>query len=232
MNQPAIHDFGLVDDKGDAFEFTIESAGEGLCRLVAVVQTERGPRRTEVAAIPASLWRTVVTTAVRELASEMTEDERGKKKPPTLQPGLNRLSPLVGRELGVLLMALMEKGAAERSHALLSAWRELAREERWWLYSKAAAPGQRPGAGWRRALFHALSETSDTRSAPADEAQKKSSGNTAKRSTKKQVSQALSSRACKPIALGSRPQARRHNSKAIKAGVKARPAKCPKTTAR
>jgi hypothetical protein len=232
MNQPAIHDFGLVDDKGDAFEFTIESAGEGLCRLVAVVQTERGPRRTEVAAIPASIWRTCAVTAVRELASEMGEAERDKKKPPTLQPGLNRLSPLVGRELGVLLMALMEEGAVERADALLSAWRELAREERWWLYSKAAAPGQRPGAGWRRALFHALSETSDTRSAPADEAQKKSSGNIVKRSSKKQVSRVSSARACQPIASGLRPQARRHNPKAKKAGVKASPAKRPKTTAR
>jgi hypothetical protein len=70
----------------------------------------------------------------------------------------------------------MEERAGERADALLHAWRELAREERWWLYSKAAGPGQRPGAGWRRALFHALGETSETRSAPAEEIKKKPLG--------------------------------------------------------
>lgn len=172
-----IHDFGRVDEKGDAFEFVIEPPDAGACVLVAVVQTERGPRRTEVARIPSSTWGAVTSAVVRELSSEMGEEER-EKRPPSLRVGLNRLSPLVGRELGVLLIALMEEGAVDRVDALLHAWRELAREERWWLYAKAAAPGQQRGTGWRRALFHALSETSETRAAPTAEAQKKSSGNT------------------------------------------------------
>lgn len=181
-----IHDFGRVDEKGDAFEFLIEPPDAGACVFVAVVQTERGPRRTEVAHVPAQIWGSVSAAAVKELTSEMGVDER-EKRPPSLRVGLNRLSPLVGRELGVLLIALMEEGAAERIDALLHAWRELAREERWWLYAKAAAPGQQRGSGWRRALFHALSETSETRVAPAAEAQKKSSGNTKpKRSPKSQ----------------------------------------------
>lgn len=172
-----IHDFGRVDEKGDAFEFVIEPPDAGACVLVAVVQTERGPRRTEVARIPSSTWGAVTSAAVKELSSEMGEEER-EKRAPSLRVGLNRLSPLVGRELGVLLIALMEEGAVDRVDALLHAWRELAREERWWLYAKAAAPGQQRGTGWRRALFHALSETSETRAAPTAEAQKKSSGNT------------------------------------------------------
>lgn len=181
-----IHDFGRVDEKGDAFEFVIEPPDAGACVFVAVVQTERGPRRTEIAHVPAQIWGSVSAAAVKELTSEMGVDER-EKRPPSLRVGLNRLSPLVGRELGVLLIALMEEGATERTDALLHAWRELAREERWWLYAKAAAPGQQRGTGWRRALFHALSETSETRVAPTAEAQKKSSGNTRpKRSPKPQ----------------------------------------------
>jgi hypothetical protein len=175
MSTHQVHDFGRVDEKGDVFEFVIEPAGK--CVLVAVVQTERGPRRTEIAGVPSVIWSAVVSAAVKELSAEMAADERDKN-PPTFRAGLNRLSPLVGRELGVLLIVLMEEGAANRVDALLHAWRELAREERWWLYSKAAAPGQQRGAGWRRALFHALSETAETRSAPNIEAQKKSSGNT------------------------------------------------------
>jgi hypothetical protein len=172
MNTQTIHNFGLVDEKGDAFEFTIDPAEHGSCRLVAVLQTERGPRRTEVANISSDQWNAVAAAAVKELVAEMGENER-EKKTPTLRAGMNRISPLVGRELGVLLIALMEEGAIDRMDALLHAWRELAREERWWLYAKAAAPGQRVGAGWRKALFHALSETSETRVAPPVEAQKK-----------------------------------------------------------
>lgn len=172
MSTRQIHDFGRVDEKGDAFEFVIEPPDTGACVFVAVVQTERGPRRTEIARVPAAIWGSVAAAAVKELTSEMGDDER-EKKPPSLRAGLNRLSPLVGRELGVLLIALMEEGASDRIDALLHAWRELAREERWWLYAKAAAPGQQRGTGWRRALFHALSETSETRVAPTAEAQKK-----------------------------------------------------------
>jgi len=172
MTTEHVHDFGVVDEKGDGFEFSVGSTGNDACRLVSVVQTERGPRRTEVAVVPGDLWRSMATAAVKELVSEMREDERDKKAP-ALLPGLNRLSPLVGRELGVLLIPMMEDGAASRADAMLHAWRELAREERWWLYAKAAAPGQRAGAGWRRALFHALSEVSESRSSPPDEAKKK-----------------------------------------------------------
>jgi hypothetical protein len=177
MSTRQIHDFGRIDEKGDAFEFLIESANAGACILVAVVQTERGPRRTEIARVPSSTWGAVTSAAVKELSSEMAAEEQ-ERRPPSLHVGLNRLSPLVGRELGVLLIALMEEGANDHIDTLLHAWRELAREERWWLYSKAAAPGQRLGVGWRRALYHALSETSETRAAPSTEAQKKSSGST------------------------------------------------------
>lgn len=172
MNTQTIHNFGLVDETGDAFEFIIDSRGQGDCRLVAVLQTERGPRRTEVAQIPCAHWNVVSAAAVKELIAEMGENER-EKKAPSLHAGVNRISPLVGRELGVLLIALMEEGATDRLDSLLHSWRELAREERWWLYAKAAAPGQRTGAGWRKALFHALSETPETRVAPPEEAQKK-----------------------------------------------------------
>jgi Protein of unknown function (DUF3780) len=172
MSALVAYDFGVVDEGGDGFEFTISAEPKGTCHLVAVVQTERGPRRTEIAAVSSSLWSRVAAAAVRELAREMGDSER-EKKAPVLRGGLNRMSPLVGRELGVLLIVLMETGAEALADSVLSAWRELAREERWWLYAKAAAPGQRPGVGWRRALFHALGETSDTRTAPSGDTKKK-----------------------------------------------------------
>ena len=81
----------------------------------------------------------------------MGETER-EKKTPTFCSGINRLSPLVGRELGVLLMTLMEERAGDRVDTLLHAWRELAREERWWLYSKAVAAGQPTRCGLATSL--------------------------------------------------------------------------------
>ena len=163
MTGPQMHDFGAVPEHGDSFEFFIDRTAGGRCHLVGVVQTERGPRRSELADIPGALWRRISVRVVRELGQDMHDEERTGTKAPNLKTGANRLSPMVGRELAVLLWALQEEGATQQLEAILHGWRELAREERWWLFAKAAAPGQRTGVGWRRALFHALSEATDTR---------------------------------------------------------------------
>ena len=173
MTGPAPHDFGLVPEHGDSFELFIETTAEGRCRLVSQEQTERGPRCSDVAEVPADLWRQIGVRVARELAQGMQEGERKGTRAPGFKTGTNRLSPMIGRELAVLLWTLQEEGAAAQLEAILHGWRELAREERWWLYAKASAPGQRTGIGWRRALFHALSEAVDTRAA-ALPAEKKS----------------------------------------------------------
>ncbi|MDR5794498.1 DUF3780 domain-containing protein [Caballeronia sp. LZ008] len=165
MTAPSLNDFGVVPEHGDSFEFWIDSAAGGVCRLVAVDQTERGARRSEIAEISGALWRKVGVRAARELAQAMSDNERSRAAP-KLKSGANRLSPLVGRELALLLWALHEEGAEDQHEAILHGWRELAREERWWLFGKAAAPGQHTGTGWRRALFHALSEAQESRAEP------------------------------------------------------------------
>lgn len=167
------HNFGIVAEHGDRFEFLIDSSAGANCRVVSVVQTERGPRRTELAEVSGATWRKLSARAVRELAQDMNADELEGKKAPSLKTGTNRLSPLVGRELALLLWAIAEDGAEDQIEAILHGWRELAREERWWLYAKAAAHGQRTGSGWRRALFHALSESTESR-ATLPPAEKKS----------------------------------------------------------
>jgi hypothetical protein len=176
MTDIALHDFGVVAEHGDNYEFHINTSAAGVCRLISVVQTERGPRRSELGMISGSTWRKICVRVVRELAQEMNPAER-KKSLPSFKTGANRLSPLVGRELALLLWALEEEGAEQQLEAILHGWRELAREERWWLYAKAAAPGQCVGHGWRRGLFIALSEADDTRTEPML-AEKKSPGRT------------------------------------------------------
>ena len=162
---PKINEFGVVNPNSDSFEFDIVSGADGRCRLASVIQTERGPRRTELAEVEGAIWRTISARVSRELVQDMGEGELLGKKLPVLKPGVNRLSLLVGRELALLLWALQEEGSTSQLEAVLHGWRELAREERWWLYAKAAAPGQRSGSGWRRGLFHALSEIPESRSA-------------------------------------------------------------------
>ena len=177
MSERMYHKFGIVDDEDDFFEFRFEDDSVGECYLERIVQTERGPRRTVIASIPKQIWKEVNARAIRELAAGMGDAERSERVP-TITSGINRMSHLLGRELAVLLWALMEDGAERNLEAILNGWRELAREERWWLFTKAAGPGQHIGAGWRRALFHALAVASDSRSGPTPAAsdKKKSHG--------------------------------------------------------
>jgi len=176
MSNSAFSDFGVVDPSDDYYELRWETGKLGQCILTAIVQTERGPRKTELAEIPAALWRAIYERVVRELIEGMGDTER-LKKIPSLKRGVNHLSPFIGRELAILLWALMEDNDNTHTEAILHGWRELAREERWWFYAKAVAPGQRVGIGWRRALFHALSEKTDSRSAEPATTEKKSPGN-------------------------------------------------------
>ena len=233
MSKHVIHNFGIIDDTGDLFEFHWDADKGGHCRLEDIIQTERGPRRSEIASIPVPVWSAVSRRAVRELAVGMGETER-LKKTAVMKCGTNRLSTLIGRELAVLLWALMEvedKGSIE---AILQGWRELAREERWWLYAKAAAPGQRAGAGWRLALFHALSETPDSRVAEPVALEKKSPGNGSRSGTraatkkKKEKKQRPASwqRRTPPIPLAT-ARKRKQSPKPPTAGLNWREAKNP-----
>ena len=212
MTDSVLHDFGQVPEHGDCFEFAIDGAAGQACVLIAVVQTERGPRRSEIASIDGALWCKIAPRAVRELAQDMGADELAGKKVPTLKRGGNRLSPLVGRELALLLWALQEEGSGAQLEAILHGWRELAREERWWLYAKAAAPGQQTGSGWRRALFHALSEAVETRAA-APQAEKKSPEQTKPRRSPRTQARCLSPAPESPVPT-SAPVARKRKTAA------------------
>jgi hypothetical protein len=81
MSTPAVHDFGVVDPLGDFYELTCEAGKTGQCLLSEIIQTERGPRRTELAAIPTALWNALSNRVGRELAEGMGETERPKKAP-------------------------------------------------------------------------------------------------------------------------------------------------------
>ncbi|MDQ8191939.1 DUF3780 domain-containing protein [Roseibacillus persicicus] len=178
-NPPETPPFGVVDPDGEHGVLT-SGTGAPRCQLTLVARTERGFPRHELAAIPMATWRQLATVVQKELARGMDPEELGSKAP-VFRAGEQALSPLVTRELAVLFWALMEDGQGTHIDALLTGWRQLAREERWWLYARASNPSQQQGRGWRRALYFALTDPADTRTAPrmldimdAADAQKKS----------------------------------------------------------
>jgi hypothetical protein len=170
--------FGIVDQ--DA-EHGVLISDRSSCKLIQVNRTERGFPRRELGSISLTSWKYVSPIVQRELLRVMDPEEIGDKAP-VFRTGEQALSPLVTRELAVLFWALMEDGEGTHIEALLSGWRQLAREERWWLYARASSPSQRLGHGWRHALYFALTDPADTRTAPrlleimeAASAQKKNS---------------------------------------------------------
>jgi len=157
--------FGNVDFDSEHGIFHINNGDSGICRLTLIGRTERGFPRLELANLPGSCWEQIAHPVQNELTRELGVAERGSSKP-KLVIGDNGLSPLVTRELAVLLWALMEDENGTHTDALITGWRQLAREERWWLYARASGPAQKLGQGWRRALFFALTDPADTRTAP------------------------------------------------------------------
>lgn len=157
--------FGVVDYDAEHGLFYIDTGRGHTCRLTLVGRTERGYPRRELATIPGGLWKEIANAVQTELIRVMDHEEQGEQ-PPKFSRGDNGLSPLIARELAVLLWALMEDGSGTHMDALVAGWRQLAREERWWLYARASSPAQRIGEGWRRALYYALSDPADTRTVP------------------------------------------------------------------
>lgn len=162
---PTTPTFGVVDLQAEHGVLYLDTAQGTTCRLTLVARTERGYPRRELATIPGAVWKMIAPLVQKELIRGMDVAEQGPK-PPFLRHGDNALSPLILREVAVLFWSLMEDGEGTHIDALLHGWRQLAREERWWLYARASNPSQRQGQGWRRALYFALTDPADTRTAP------------------------------------------------------------------
>ena len=164
-NNPPLFPFGVVDLEAEHGLLYLDTAQGTTCRLTLVARTERGYPRRELASIPGVVWKRIAPMVQKELIRGMDPGEKGPK-PPFMHHGDNALSPLILREVAVLFWSLMEDGEGTHIEALLNGWRQLAREERWWLYARASNPTQRQGQGWRRALYFALTDPADTRTAP------------------------------------------------------------------
>jgi hypothetical protein len=114
------------------------------------------PYETVRAIISKKLW-SCIADAVRldfndRLKSIKTTTSRWKS-------GINKVDRLLGKELCILAWAV-EQASEMQIITICRKWSALRPEERWWLFSSAAAEGglaESSQKGWRKAIYHALS---------------------------------------------------------------------------
>jgi Protein of unknown function (DUF3780) len=161
-DEPKTVDFGAPDTFGaHVFRIEIPPARTG---SVVIVEDygyrgqENGiPREEERVVLPRPNW-----SAIADIARRKFNDRLRAAKVPTgrWHTGTNLVDRLLGKELCVLAWAA-ETANDEQLTVICSKWAALRPEERWWLFSMTVAEAGLPEdtqRGWRRALFHALSD--------------------------------------------------------------------------
>lgn len=155
-------DFGAPEKFG-AHVFRVEIPG---VRTEPVVIVEdygyRGheagiPRDEERVVLPRRVWSGISDIARREFNDRL---KAAKVLTGRWHTGTNLVERLLGKELCVLAWAA-ETASDDQLRVIGSKWAALRPEERWWLFSMTVAEAGLPEdtqRGWRRALFHALSD--------------------------------------------------------------------------
>jgi uncharacterized protein DUF3780 len=115
------------------------------------------PRQEQRIILPRPHWSAIADIARREF-----NDRLRAAKVPTgrWHTGINLVDRLLGKELCVLAWAAETANDAQLP-VICSKWAALRPEERWWLFAMTVAEAGLPEdtqRGWRRALFHALSD--------------------------------------------------------------------------
>ena len=115
------------------------------------------PRDEARAVLPRRVWSGISDIARREFNDRL---KTAKVTTSRWHTGTNLVERLLGKELCVLAWAA-ETANDDQLRVIGSKWAALRPEERWWLFSMTVAEAGLPDdtqRGWRRALFHALSD--------------------------------------------------------------------------
>lgn len=164
MSRPApkYMDFGAPDQFGThLFRVEIPVAR---AESVAIVEdygyrgAEGGiPQHEHRVILPRPVWSGIADTARREFNDRL---KAAKVPAARWHSGTNLVDRLLGKELCVLAWAA-ETANGDQIPVICGKWAALRPEERWWLFAMTAAEAGLPEdtqRGWRRALFHALSD--------------------------------------------------------------------------
>ncbi len=115
------------------------------------------PREEERAILKRPVWSAIADPARQEFNTRL---KAAKVRTGRWHTGVNLVDRLLGKELCVLAWAA-ETANPEQYPIICSKWEALRPEERWWLFAMTVAEAGLPEdtqRGWRRALFHALSD--------------------------------------------------------------------------
>lgn len=118
------------------------------------------PEREDRVVIPRGRWNKIAESVKRLFNDRLKANKLATSR---WTPGANKVERLLGKELCVLAWAI-EKVELERVPVALKNWNGFKPEERWWLFSMTAANAgtvEDSERGWRRALFHALTDGAD-----------------------------------------------------------------------
>lgn len=115
------------------------------------------PQDEERVMLERRVWSAIADVARREFNDRL---KAAKVLTGRWHVGANLVERLLGKELCVLAWAA-ETANDDQLSVIGSKWAALRPEERWWLFSMTVAEAGLPDdaqRGWRRALFHALSD--------------------------------------------------------------------------
>jgi hypothetical protein len=115
------------------------------------------PRDEERVILRRAAWSGIADIARREFNDRL---KAAKVLTGRWHTGTNLVDRLLGKELCVLAWAA-ETASDDEILVICSKWAALRPEERWWLFTMTVAEAGTPDdtqRGWRRALFHALSD--------------------------------------------------------------------------
>jgi len=115
------------------------------------------PRDEERIVLKRPIWAGIADIARREFNHRL---KAAKILTGRWHTGTNHVDRLLGKELCVLAWAA-ETATDDQLPVICHKWAALRPEERWWLFSMTVAESGMPEdtqRGWRRALFHALSD--------------------------------------------------------------------------
>jgi hypothetical protein len=115
------------------------------------------PREEGRVVLKRPVWSAIADPARREFNDRL---KAAKVITGRWHTGTNLVDRLLGKELCVLAWA-GETANGEQLPVICSKWAALRPEERWWLFAMTVAEAGLPEdtqRGWRRALFHALSD--------------------------------------------------------------------------
>jgi Protein of unknown function (DUF3780) len=155
-------DFGVPESFGThVFRIEIPAARTEPVRLIedyGYRGLEGGiPRYEERVILPRTVWSGIAESARHEFNHRL---KAARIPVGRWHDGTNLVERLLGKELCVLAWAA-ETANADQIPIICSKWAALRPEERWWLFAMTVAEAGLPEdtqRGWRRALFHALSE--------------------------------------------------------------------------